>query len=97
MAPSGDAGKEEVERGLGKFTGEVYIIVGDKDEVVGPQAGQTFYDLATAAKLRKLEVITNCNHQFFGETNGKIMSKAPLWAFVGDSTFPSPDGGKKLY
>ncbi len=97
MAPSGDAGKEEVEKGLGKFTGEVYITVGDKDEVVGPQAGQTFYDLATAAKVRKLEVIPNCNHQFFGEVNGKIMSKAPLWAFAGDTTFPSPDGGKKLY
>ena len=42
-------------------------------------------------------MIPNCNHQFFGEANGKIMSKAPLWAFAGDTTFPSPEGGKKLY
>lgn len=97
MAPSGDAGQEAIERGLGKFTGEVYVAIGDSDELVGPQAGQIFYDLATSAKLRKLEIIPNCGHQFIGETNGKIMSKAPLWAFAGDTTFPSPEGGKKLY
>ena len=97
IAPSGDAGKEEVEKGLGKFTGEVYIAIGDRDELVGTQAGQIFYDLATAARLRKLEIIPNCDHQFRGETNGRIMSKAPLWAFTGDTSFPSPEGGKKLY
>jgi len=97
MAPSGDAGQEAVERGLGKFTGEVYIAVGENDEVVGLRAGKIFYDLATSAKVRKLEIIPNCNHQFFGETNSRIMSKAPLWAFAGDTTFPSPKGGKKLY
>jgi dienelactone hydrolase len=97
MAPTEDAGEETVERGLGKFNGEVYIAIGDKDEIVGSHAGKIFYDLAKAAKIRKLEIIPNCNHQFFGEINGKIMSKAPLWAFAGDTTFPSPDGGRKLY
>ena len=97
MAPSGDVGQEAVERGLAKFRGEVYIAVGDKDEIVGPEAGRTFYDLATAAKVRKLVIVPNCNHQFFGEANGKIMSKAPLWAFAGDTTFPSPESGKVLY
>ena len=97
MAPSGDAGQDAVEKGLGKFTGEVYITVGENDGLVGVKAGQIFYDLATTAKIRKLEIIPNCNHQFFGEANSRIMSKAPLWAFAGDKTFPSPEGGKKLY
>ena len=97
MAPSVSACQEAVERSVGKFKGEVYIAVGANDEVVGPKAGQTFYDLATAAKIRKLVVIPNCDHHFMGERNGKIMSKAPLWAFAGDTTFPSPEGGKKLY
>ncbi len=97
MAPSGDAGQDVIEKGLGKFTGEVYITVGDRDEIVGPQAGQIFYDIAHSARLRKLKIIPNCNHQFFGEVNGKIMSKVPLWAFASDNTFPSPEGGKKLY
>jgi dienelactone hydrolase len=97
MAPSGDAGQDAVEKGLDKFKGEVYITVGDRDEIVGPGAGQTFYDLANSAKIRKLVIVPNCDHQFRGERNGKIMSKAPLWAFAGDNSFPSPDGGKKLY
>src|SRR3989338_718803 len=97
MAPAGDAGMEAVERGLAKFEGEVYVAVGDRDEVVGSEAGQIFYNLATAAKVRKLVIVPNCDHQFRGETNGKIMSKAPLWAFAGDTTFPSPEDGKVLY
>jgi hypothetical protein len=29
--------------------------------------------------------------------NGKILSKAYLWAFAGDDGFPSPEGGVPLY
>jgi dienelactone hydrolase len=97
MAPSGDAGQKATEKGLAKFEGEVYIAVGARDEIVGPEAGQIFYDLATAARVRKLVIVPNCDHQFRGERNGRIMSKAPLWAFAGDNSFPSPEGGKKLY
>ncbi|MBS3054953.1 MAG: hypothetical protein J4452_00475 [Candidatus Aenigmarchaeota archaeon] len=97
MAPSGDVGQDAVERGLAKFRGEVYVAVGADDEVVGAHAGKIFYDLAVAAKLRKLEVVPSCDHQFRGERNGRIMSKAPLWAFANDRTFPSPNGGIKLY
>jgi len=97
IAPSGDVEKEAIERGLAKFRGELYVAVGANDEVVGPRAGKIFYDLATAAKLKKLEIIPDCDHQFRGERNGRIMSKAPLWAFADDVTFPSPNGGIKLY
>lgn len=97
IAPSGDVGQNAVTRGLGNFRGEVYITVGQNDEIVGPGAGKTFYNLARTAKLRKLVVIPNCDHQFRGERNGKIMSKCPLWAFAGDKTFPSPESGRRLY
>lgn len=97
IAPSGDVDRSTVKSGLGKFRGEVYVTVGANDEIVGSKAGKIFYDLATAAKVRKLVIVPNCDHQFRGERNGRIMSKAPLWAFAGDITFPSPKGGKKLY
>ncbi len=97
LAPSGDAGQRAVEKGLRKFTGEVYVAIGDRDENVGTQAGKVFYDLSIAARVRKLVVVKDCDHQFRGERNGRIMSKAPLWAFAGDNTFPSPEGGIKLY
>lgn len=97
MAPSIDAGKKEIIKGLSRFKGEVYIVNGKNDDVVGPKAGQIFYDWAEGAVIKKIENIPNCDHQFRGEINGKIISKAPFWAFAGDETFPSPEGGIKLY
>ena len=99
FAPSGDAGKKPVEEGLKSYWGEVYIVVGERDDVVGPEVGQIFYDLATRASHRELFMIPNCDHQFKGEVNGRIMSQAPFYAFAtGDKpAFPDPNSGIKLY
>ena len=98
-APSGDIGEERVKQGLEYYRGEVYIVVGENDEVVGPEAGQIFYDLARMSPTRKLFLIPNCDHQFRGETNGRIMSQAPFYAFATGERpdFPNPNGGIKLY
>lgn len=96
-APSQDAGVDDISEGLNAYRGEVYIVVGANDEVVGEKTADYFYHLATNAKTRKAIIVPNCDHQFRGEINGRILSKAPLWAFAGDKTFPSPDGGIKLY
>jgi len=97
IAPAEDAGREVIKKGLEKFTGEVYITVGMGDTVVFPEAGKRFYDWAKNAKVRKVEYVPYCDHQFKGENNGRILSKAPLWAFARDTTFPSPENGKILY
>jgi len=97
MAPSVDVGRATIEEAFGKFRGEVYIAVGEDDECVGKEAGDYFLGLATGARKKKLVIIPNCDHQFQGWINGKIMSKAPFWAFADDETFPSPEGGVVLY
>lgn len=96
MAP-GANGNPEV--GLPKFRGEVHIVIGANDDVVSPVAGKYFYDLATGASRRNLFTISDCNHQFHGELNGRIMSEAPFYAFSkGDRPiFPDPQGGMVLY
>jgi dienelactone hydrolase len=81
---------------LGRYEGEVYIVLGDHDGV-GSSVGWLYHDSFAKASPRKLTVIDNCGHQFTGKTNGQIMAKAPLWAFAGDKTFPSPEGGLVLY
>src|SRR5258708_3223334 len=55
LAPSGDA--RGAVANLGNYRGDVYIAVGEKDEVVGKDAGQRFFDLALNASSRHLEVI----------------------------------------
>jgi pimeloyl-ACP methyl ester carboxylesterase len=97
IAPSVDAGKSAIEEAFGRFRGDVYIAVGEYDECVGKEAGEYFLELATGARQKKLVIIPDCDHQFQGWINGKIMSKAPFWAFAGDESFPSPEGGVLLY
>lgn len=82
VAPSGDMPREFVESSLKKFIGEVYIIIGENDEVVGPQAGQTYYNLALAAIHKELFVIPHCDHYFQSEVNDMIFKKAPFYAFA---------------
>lgn len=97
LAPSGNAGDRI--NNLQYFNGEVYIVIGDNDEVVGTEAGQTFYDLARNASRRELFVLPNCDHNFKGTLNGRIMSQAPFYAFTtGEKPkFPDPHGGIILY
>lgn len=99
FAPSGDMYKEMVREGLERFTGDVYIVVGEQDDVVGTEAGQFFYDLAAGARKRELYMLPDCDHQFRGEANGRIISEAPFYAFSKDNRplFPDSNGGIKLY
>lgn len=97
IAPSGDAGFQSIKTGLVNYTRDLYIIVGSDDEIVGVGSAEQFSRLAINARVSKLVIVPNCDHQFRGETNGRILSKAPLWAFADDDTFPLPDGGIKLY
>ncbi len=98
-APSGDMPEGMVREGLSKFSGEVCIVIGEQDEMVGPGAGKIFYDLATGAVRRELFTIPDCDHQFRGETNVRIMSEAPFYAFAkGEKpVFPDPNGEIRLY
>ncbi len=99
MAPGDNIGGRAVRNGLRHFAGEVFIVIGEQDENVKPEAGQRFYDLATGANIRKLFVIPDCDHNFRGEVNGRIMSEAPFYAFARGKRpkFPDPKGGMVLY
>jgi hypothetical protein len=88
--------RDIVEAGLASYTGEVYILLGDNDHVLCGRAGRDFYDMAAAASRKELVVVRNCDHYFRHEVNDKIFSKAPLWAFAGETAFPSPEGGVRL-
>lgn len=98
MAPSADAGMRAVKEGLRKFKGEVYVIAGEDDEIVGPETAPQIFSFVKTKATHKLEIIKNCDHQFRGTENGIIMSKAPLWAFgEGNKDLLSLEGGIELY
>jgi hypothetical protein len=82
--------------GLRRYTGEVYVAYGEEDFPAAVLATM-MPRLARSAGAVHARSVPNCDHHFAGEVNGRILSKAYLWAFAGDDTFPSPDGGIPLY
>jgi hypothetical protein len=81
--------------GAQRYTGEVYVAYGEQDPVAALLAIM-MPSLAKSAKAVYARGVPHCDHSFSGEMNGKILSKAYLWAFAGDDGFPSADGGVSL-
>ena len=82
--------------GVVQFPGDIYMAYGSKD----PMAGFLAYILSCgpmAATSLKAREVPDCDHRFSGATNSKVLTKAFLWAFHGDESFPSPEGGLQLY
>jgi len=52
--------------------------------------------LARGASAVRARGVPNCDHSFSGETNDRMFSQAYLWAFAGDESFLSPEGGVLL-
>ena len=82
--------------GISRFTGNIYLAYGSDDPMAGFLAYLMRFGPMAAESLHIREV-PDCDHRFSGATNSRVLSKAFLWAFAGDQTFPSPEGGIQLY
>lgn len=96
FAPSGDAGEADLRAGLERYEGELFVVAAADDAVV-QDLPRHLFDLAQGARRKEFVSIPDCDHQFRGALNGRIMSQAPLWAFAGHEPFPDPQGGIHLY
>ena len=78
--------------GIEQFTGDIYMAYGSQDTMAGFLA----YVLgcgSMAANSLHVRQVPECDHRFSGATNSKILTKAFYWAFNGDESFPSAEGG----
>jgi hypothetical protein len=91
LAPSLDAGKKAIRKGLRGFTGTVHIVVGMDDSVVLPVYSKYFWHVARDASDKEFVPLWHCDHDFTGPRNYDLLRKAPLWAFFGDPDFPDSD------
>jgi len=80
IAPSADIDPHLLRRSLSKFLGELYIVSGEKDYVISPDAAKTLGEWATRAKTKRIVIVPNCDHDFSGEKNNRTLSEAYLWA-----------------
>jgi len=91
---SGENGVE----GIKEYKGEVTIVVGDSSTALGLDIGNRFFEYFVNAKHKEIFEIKNCDHQFQGDANGRILSQSPIYAFGGRKIkFPDKKGGIKLY
>ena len=82
--------------GIRQFTGEVYMTYGSQDVMASFLAYAMNFSAPEVSALHVQEV-PDCDHGFRGKTNGMVLSKAWGWAFAGDESYPSPEGGLVLY
>jgi hypothetical protein len=82
--------------GLRHYTGEAFVAYAEGDTPAMALA-MTLRSFARRASGVHAQGVPNCDHAFSGETNGQIFGKAYQWAFAGDGSFPSPEGGVRLY
>lgn len=92
----GDAGKEVLEKSLSNYYGELYVTGPLDDKAVGYDRNESFINAAINASYKDIKVLVNCDHGFSGPYWSKVQSKATLWAFKGDKTYPDPKGGIEL-
>lgn len=91
-----DSVGDEFYYGIARFTGDIYLAYGSED----PMAGFLAYVLQAGpmeARSLRIRQVPSCDHRFSGATNSKVLSNAFYWAFNGDESFPSPEGGLQLY
>ncbi len=95
ISPSFDAGESAIRSGLEKYTGEIHILAGANDDVVGPEVAPLMNGMVKLT-ASQMVILPKCDHQLRGRTNGLYLSNAPGWAFLGKK-FPTTDDGIVLY
>lgn len=73
--------------GISEFTGDIYLVYGDQDEMAGYLA-RILRTGKFAAKSFLVREAPDCGHRFDGEANTKLITQAFHWAFEGDNSQP---------
>ena len=73
--------------GVTAFTGDIYLVYGDQDEMAGYLA-RILRTGEFAAKSFLVREAPECGHRFDGEANTKLITQAFHWAFEGDNSQP---------
>ena len=96
ISPGGDIGSEAIRKNLSEYQNELYVTGPIYDRYIGQNSARFFYNVAMRAKRREIHLLEDADHCFTGPLLSKVFSKAILWAFADDKTYPNPSGGIEL-
>ncbi len=91
--------KVDLKKNLPEYSGELYVVIGADDTVIGSDTGEYIKECAINTKDFQIYTIPNCDHQLKGETNSKILSQLPEYYFLGrykEEKFPDGTKGFNL-
>ena len=97
IAPADGVGIDNMRRGLKNYSGELYLIAGQEDEIEAGEVAQYLFENSEAAAKRLIKIIPNCDHYFSGKKNGQNLANSFIWAFGESDEFLRDKDGIVLY
>jgi pimeloyl-ACP methyl ester carboxylesterase len=86
--------RKDIKKYLPRYEGKTFVVIGEEDSVI---ATDTIQYIHKYAKDIKTYLVPQCDHQFTGRDNSKLLSQLPGFFFrdlyINQSSLPSPDSG----
>jgi dienelactone hydrolase len=82
VAPSGDAGPRRIVAGLREYTGQLVILVGEQDKVVGRDAACLFDEISPSACPKEVRLVPGCDHFFTSPDHDQLLEETSLRIFA---------------
>ena len=74
--------RHKIKRDLPSYTGDLFLIKGSNDDVIGSDTLEYISSYATNVSNIQTYTIPNCDHQLKGLVNSKILSQLPEYYFL---------------
>jgi dienelactone hydrolase len=87
VAPSGDAGPQRIIASLKEYSGQLVLLVGDEDEIVGRDAARLFDEISPAARHKQVLFVPDCDHFFTREDHDRFLEETSLRVFAEPNGF----------
>jgi alpha/beta superfamily hydrolase len=87
IAPSGDVDPQRIIAGLKEYAGQLVLLVGEKDKVVGRDAACLFDEISPAARHKQVLFVQDCDHFFTREDHDRLLEETSLRVFAAPEAF----------
>jgi alpha/beta superfamily hydrolase len=93
VAPSGDVGPRRIIAGLKEYAGQLVLLVGEQDEVVGRDAACLFDEISPAARPKEVIFVPGCDHFFTRPDHDQLLEETSMRVFAGSKNAPAGAAG----
>jgi alpha/beta superfamily hydrolase len=88
IAPSGDVGPRRIIAGLKGYAGQLVLLVGEQDEVVGRDPAWLLDEISPAARPKDVFFVPGCDHFFTRPEHDQVLEETSMRVFAGSNNAP---------